>query len=151
MSRFKTLITGLSLGLLVGCIQPPLIVPKGFPPPIDFNHTRLDIEPTREAVQAYQEELSKYIRYLEQYYISLGVYYGTDTKSPVTTSQISSQCLVVEGIFKDTPLPKPPKTDDRYINQTLHALIDHIVDLRQRIRNNNAYMEELRKRYRHCM
>lgn len=122
-----------------------------YPKPSLFQGS-LNTHPTKTQVEAYQRALIDYIRYLEQYYITLGVYYGADTKSIINraTSEHDLQCRAVEGLFKDTPLPKPPVIDDRFINDTMNNLIDHIVELRQRIRNNNLYMQRLRHRYRGC-
>lgn len=157
--RWKHLLFYVTLSLfgLTACsslerLHHPPLETKGYPSPIPFKISGLPANPSKLQVEAYQAELLKYIRYLEQYYITLGVYYGTKTTLNRSTpkDERELQCRAIEGIFKDIPLPKPPITDDRYINETINKLIDHITVLRQRIRENNGYMAQLRDRYRGC-
>lgn len=154
MKLFKR---GLSIGLvslLVGCtVLSDTIGPR---PPPEFDPGNFNLVSPRSGVIEYQEELLNYISYLEHYYISIGIYYGGKTefnpkeKKLSRTGETRFRCYVMSQIFKDIDLPPPPKTKNKEVEETLNVLVDHIVDLRKRIRANNDYMESLRKRYKDC-
>lgn len=120
--------------------------PKDPPKLYLYNGPNLD----RKTVSEYQETLLNYIRYLERYYLTIGVYYGGKTELPKPKSKQDDTCYIVASIFNDVPLPPPPKVGNRDAEYVLNLLIDHITVLRKTIRENNAYMETLRQRYKSC-
>lgn len=150
----KGLLMGVGLGLLAGCHFYQPVIEKPNPPPV----LQLDIlakngKPDIEDVKRFQSTLLDYISYLEQYYISIGIYYGTETKLPpgrLVSNEHHFQCRVMEHLFKEIELPPPPKAKNKELETTMNQLIDHIVDLRHRIRENNTYMNYLREKYKDC-
>lgn len=117
-------------------------------PPKLYLYNGLNVD--RKTVSEYQEILLNYIRYLERYYLTIGVYYGGKTELPNSKSKYDDTCYIVSSIFNDVPLPPPPRVGNRDAEHVLNLLIDHITVLRKTIRENNVYMETLRQRYKSC-
>lgn len=140
--------------LLGGCHFHPPVVERPNPPPVLHSNVLSPTgKPDLEEVRRFQSTLLDYITYLEQYYISIGVYYGAETKIPTGRRVVNDhtfQCRVIDHLFKDIELPPPPKAVNKEIESTMNKLIDHIVDLRHRIRENNTYMAYLREKYKEC-
>ena len=104
----------------------------------------------KEYIDEYQQELADYIDYLEQYYVSIGLYYGADIQYPSRGKGID-ECRVYDYIFTDIKLPVYPEIEGEDVDDTINELVDRILVLRKLIRENNEYMAKLRDHYKSCL
>lgn len=105
---------------------------------------------TKETIERYQRELADYIDYLEQYYVSIGFYYHGDTQYPYTRNK-QDECRVYDYIFNDIPLPNFHRLRDDNLDNLVNELINRIEALKDLIKENNAYMAQLREHYKSCL
>lgn len=107
--------------------------------------------PKIEEVEKFQEEILGYIEYLEEYYISVGLYFGGRTELPLMFHR-NDECKLYDYIFKDINLPaKPPSgLAEKDIDTFITLLMEHVQDLRTKIKENNRYNEQLRQYYKNC-
>lgn len=107
--------------------------------------------PQLEEVHKFQDALLEYIKYIEEYYISVGLYFGGKTELPIMFHR-NDECRLYDYIFKDITLPaKPPSSiAEKDIDAFISLLTEHVQELRTKIRENNRYNEQLRLYYKNC-
>lgn len=119
-------------------------------PPVLSRSLLFHRNPTADEVLEYQDAILKYIQYLEQHYVSVGLYYGGKKSLPIFKHR-NDECRIYKHMFRSIVLPKPPDTsDDTDPEIIIRKLIDHIGDFKVRIDENNKYMGELKRYFEPC-
>ena len=119
-------------------------------PPMIYRSLFENKPPTPEAVEKYQEDLLTYIQYLENHYISVGLYYDGKKELPIFQSR-NDNCRLFEFTFKEINLPiLPIGESDLDPELIIHRLAEDVIQLRARIKEHNAYIGELKRYYKPC-
>lgn len=119
-------------------------------PPRLYRSLFINTPPTKEEVKHYQDKLLDYIAYLEQYFVSVGLYYDGRKELPILLHR-NDGCRLFEYTFKQISLPAPPiQQDDTDYEIIVSKLAEQVVQLRGRIKEHNAYTAGLAKYYRPC-
>lgn len=144
------LITLISVGLTILVLSKDGLYTRPESPPRLYYSLFDSGPPTKEQVEKYQNDLLTYIHYLEQHYVSVGLYYDAHKELPILQHR-NDGCRIYDYTFKAIPLPDAPiDEDDVDVDIILSKLAEHVVQLRGRIKEQNAYMVELAKYYRPC-
>lgn len=107
--------------------------------------------PSLDEVLEYQEDIINYIKYLEEHYIAVGVYFGGKQDFPILLHR-NDECRIYDYIFKDIALPSTPSSDlaEKDLDTFISLLVEHVQELRSKIKENNRNNEQLRHYYKNC-
>lgn len=140
----------ISSGLTLLAINKDNVFTRAESPPVIYRSLFSHTPPTPDEIKKYQEDLIAYIYYLEQHYISVGLYYDGKKELPIFQHR-NDGCRVYEHTFREISIPDLPIGDeDIDTDLLLYRLAEDVIQLRGRIKEYNAYIDELKRYYRPC-